>query len=157
MQRLTSLAQETGINHRKEFVCTTSRKLVLLTNKKKNIFFFWIKLLVKDVSHPHAETERTKRQCEAGGLRDKGSAPASLDCLRCDIVQLLLFSVALPYLPPSVYFLCQLFSRAENFSYLVLVLHVTSPDAMAIPSRLIAGLPPSSFSQLIPLPSCTSL
>lgn len=67
MQRLTSSAQETGVHHGKEFVSTASRKLVLLTNnKKKTIFFFWIELLVKDASHPCAETERTNRQCEAG-------------------------------------------------------------------------------------------
>jgi len=66
MHRLTSLAQETGINHGKEFVCPASRKQGLFTNKKKTIFFFWIDLLVKDASHPCAEMERTKRQCEAG-------------------------------------------------------------------------------------------
>lgn len=40
MQRLMSSAQETGINHGKEFVCTTSRKTVFLANKKKNYFLF---------------------------------------------------------------------------------------------------------------------
>lgn len=67
MQRLMSLAQETGINRGKEFVCTASRKLVLLRNKKKTVFVFWIELLVKDASCQHEQAERTERQREAGG------------------------------------------------------------------------------------------
>lgn len=60
MQRLMSSAQETGINHGEEFVCTASRKPVLLANKKKITLFFWIELPVIDVSYPDAETERSK-------------------------------------------------------------------------------------------------
>lgn len=60
MQRLSSSAQETGINHCKEFVCITSRKPVLLANMKKNYFFFWIELPVKDASYPDAEPEMSK-------------------------------------------------------------------------------------------------
>lgn len=66
------------------------------------------------VHHIQMQNQKEQRQHEAGGGQDRDFAPASLSCWQCDIVQLLLFSMALPYLPPSVYFpLLALFESRE--------------------------------------------
>lgn len=57
MQGLTSLAQETGIKHRKEPVCTTSRKLALWRRKKEKLALsdlgFWLKM-----DHIHVQSQQ---------------------------------------------------------------------------------------------------